>query len=69
MKGNHKGNKGNSDHRSQDNIHSKHNMDEAVQHTSGDDTGTAKTVDKQDVRQHTDHSRIQKDIGDVARQA
>ncbi|WP_026463413.1 hypothetical protein [Adhaeribacter aquaticus] len=40
MKGNHKGNSGNGDHRSPDNIHSKHNMDEAVQHPSGDDNGT-----------------------------
>ncbi|KAA5544055.1 hypothetical protein [Adhaeribacter rhizoryzae] len=37
MKGNHKGN---SDHRSPDNIHNRHNMDEAVQHPSGDDNGT-----------------------------
>jgi hypothetical protein len=40
MKGNQKGNSGNSDHRSPDNIHSKHNMDEAVQNPSGDDNGT-----------------------------
>jgi len=40
MKGNHKGNSGNSDHSSPDNIHNRHNMDEAVQHPSGDDNGT-----------------------------
>jgi hypothetical protein len=40
MKGNQKGNSGNSDHRSPDNIHNRHNMDEGVQHPSGDDNGT-----------------------------
>ena len=40
MKGNHKGNSGNSDHRSPDNIHNRHHMDEAMNHPSGDDDGT-----------------------------
>ena len=40
MKGNHKGNSGNGDHSSPDNIHNHHNMDEAVKHPSGDDNGT-----------------------------
>jgi hypothetical protein len=40
MKGNHKGNRGNGDHRSPDNIHNRHNMDEAQNHPSGDDNGT-----------------------------
>ena len=40
MKGNHKGNKGNSDHSSPDNIHNQHHMDEAMKHPSGDDDGT-----------------------------
>ena len=54
MKGNHKGNRGNSDHRSPDNIHNRHNMDEAVQHPSGDDNGTTAEFKSGERRPETD---------------
>ncbi|MGV3586016.1 MAG: hypothetical protein ACO1OF_03350 [Adhaeribacter sp.] len=54
MKGNHKGNSGNSDHRSPDNIHNRHNMDEAMQHPSGDDNGTTAEFKSGERRSVTD---------------
>ena len=54
MKGNQKGNRGNSDHRSPDNIHNRHHMDEAMNHPSGDDDGTQAAFKSGERRSATD---------------